>query len=146
MAFKFGLEPVLKHRERLEEIAHMEYTQARAKVDAAMDGLETMCSLITEIRAEIASALKSGSLLIAHEMEDFLAGHKIRIDRLRQQARELLRQAEDKQDVLIKAARERKVLAILKDRKLAEYRDWLRRIEAKALDDQTMTRQVWGKR
>jgi len=54
--------------------------------------------------------------------------------------------AEQKQEALIHAAREKKILVKLKDKRLQEYKAWLLKMEAKELDDQNMIRQVWRKR
>ena len=80
------------------------------------------------------------------EMESFIFGHKIRIDQERLKARELMIVAEEKQEALILAAREKKVLVKLKDKRLVEFKEWLNRMEAKELDDQTSVRHGWGKR
>ena len=98
-----------------------------------------------QVRGEIALAESASKLDLVREMEGFIIGHKIRIENLRQEARELLRIAEEKQQALISAAQEKKVLVKLKEKRLAEYREWLNRVEAKNMDDQTMTQMAWRK-
>jgi len=149
VAFRFGLETVLKHRKRLEEIAQREYAEAQNAVNEALNRLEAMYTRTDEVRVEIAQAQSRGdseSLSQVLEMEGFINGRKCGLNACARKRAKLLRLAEEKQELLIKAAQEKKVLVKLKDKRLAEYRDWLRRLEAKAVDDQTMTRQVWGKR
>lgn len=149
MAFRFGLETVLKHRKRLEEIAQREFAEAQAAVDEILRRLEAMYQRLDEVRIEIAAAEGSGAHLKMEEvraMENFIGGHKIRIEKVRQEAREFLKVAEDKQEALIAAAQEKKVLAKLREKRLSEYKEWLSRIEAKNQDDQTMMRHGWGKR
>lgn len=149
MAFKFGLETVLKHRKRLEEMAQRDFMEAQAAVDAVLQRLESMYQRMDEVRAEIENTQKlSGRDAIAaiQEMEKFLIGQKVRIEHTRQEARELLMIAEEKQEALIEAAREKKVLVKLKEKRFAEYKEWLARVEAKALDDQAMMNSAWGKR
>lgn len=149
MAFKFGLENVLKHRKRLEEIAQREFAEAQANVDTLLRKIEDMYHRLDEVREEILAAQKSGSaakLLEIREMELFMGGQKIRIEALRQEARILLQVAEEKQELLIAAARDRKMLVKLKEKKQIEYRDWLKTVEQKELDDMTMVRQSWGKK
>ncbi len=144
MGFKFNLEAVLKYRGRIEEAAQREFAEAQARVDAVLRELEAMYTRIDEVREEISGTQKDGSakdLESVRQMEDFLIGHKIRIEHKRQDARELLLVAEQKQEELIKAAQERKILVKLKDKRLVEYRAWLNQIEVKLADDQTtMTR------
>ena len=133
MAFRFGLEPVLKHRKRLEEIAQREFAEAQAAVEAALKQIEDMYARLDQVRVEISQAEKSGRLAEVREMEGFIQGHKVRIETVRQEA-------------LITAAQEKKVLVKLKEKRLNEYKEWIKKIEAKNMDDQTMMRQAWGKR
>ncbi len=149
MAFKFGLDTVLKHRGRLEDVAQREFAEAQAAVDECLTEIERMYQRMDEVREEIAGAERTGTadkMAEIREMESFLGGQKIRIERLRLKARELLVTAEHKHEALITAAREKKILVKLKDKKFTEYKAWLQRIEAKELDDQTMVRTARGKR
>lgn len=148
MAFRFGLDPVLKHRKRLEEIAQREFAEAQIAVDEILRRLEIMYERLDQVRIEIAQAEQQGSsrqLELVRTMENFITGQKVRIESVRLEARRLLEAAEDKQEALIVAAQEKKVLFKLKEKRLTEYREWLKKIEAKTLDDQTMMRQAWGK-
>jgi len=149
MAFKFSLESVLKYRKRLEEDAQREFAEAQAKVDACLRKIEEMYSRLDEVREEIQQAQKVGSGAMMEqirEMEHFMAGHKIRIETLRREARDLLMLAEEKQEALIAAARDKKMLVKLKEKKKREYQEWRNGVEAKELDDMTMVRQAWGKK
>lgn len=148
MAFKFGLEPVLKHRKRIEEMAQREFAEAQSAVDECLSNIEKMYQRMDEVRAEILHAQNQGTSTKINEiceMEQFLKGHKIRVEAMRLKARELLQIAEQKQEALLEAAKEKKVLAKLREKKFFEYQEWLRKIEAKALDDITMMRHGWGK-
>jgi flagellar protein FliJ len=149
MAFKFNLESVLKHRKRLEELAQREYAEAQANVDECLRKIEGMYKRLDEVRIEIQQAQSNGT---AHkvqeirEMEQFIGGQKIRIEALRQAARILLQIAEEKQEALIAAARDKKMLVKLREKKKVEYQEWLRGIETKEMDDMTSVRQAWGKK
>lgn len=148
MAFKFNLEAVMKYRKRLEEFAQREFAEAQAAVDEILQRIEDMYTRSDEVRDEIHAAQGDGSfqkIQEVREMEQFLGGHKIRIEALRLEARRLLQIAEEKQEALIEAAREKKILVKLREKKLTEYREWLRQMETKELDDLTMTRRAWGK-
>lgn len=143
MAFRFGLNTVLKHRKRLEDVAQREFSEAQGNVDQCLNEIEDMYSRIDEVRVEIAGAERVGtveSLTQIQGMQAFIDGQKIRIERLRLKARELLLVAEQKHEALIAAAREKKILVKLKEKRFAEYRSWLQRMEAKELDDLTMVR------
>ncbi len=54
--------------------------------------------------------------------------------------------AEQKQDALIEAAKDKKVLQKLKERRKQEYVEHMRKIEMKELEDITTVRQVWRKK
>jgi flagellar FliJ protein len=146
VAFRFNLETVLKHRKRLEELAQKDFATAQDAVNTILKKLDDMYTRLDEVRNEIAEAEKQSRLEDVRAMEHFIIGHKVRIEGVRQEARTLLQVAEEKQEALIKAAQEKKVLVKLKDKRLAEYKEWLNRMEAKNQDDQTMMRQAWGKR
>ena len=149
MGFKFPLQSVLKHRKRLEEMAQREFAEAQREVDEALKRLEAMYKRLDEVREEIAVAQAAGApenLEQIRNMEQFLLGEKIRIERVRQDARILLQKAEEKQEALIARAQERKILDKLRERRLVEHQEKLRQLEVKIADDQTMMRQGWGKR
>ncbi len=149
MSFKFNLESVLKYRKRLEDIAQKEYAEAQANVDECLNKIEGMYKRLDEVREEVSQAQKSKdgrNIAEILEMEHFMAGHKIRIEAMRQAARVLLQIAEVKQEALITAAREKKMLIKLKEKKKIEYHEWLRTVETKEQDDMTMARQAWGKK
>jgi flagellar export protein FliJ len=79
-------------------------------------------------------------------MEQFLTGHKKRIEEVRLHVRALIEAAEVKQETLILAAREKKILVKLKEKRLTEHQLWLQQVEAKLSDDQTSMARAWGKR
>lgn len=148
MKFRFGLENVLKHRQRCEEVAQREYAEAQFAVDECLRKLEAMYQRMDEVRVEIHSLQKQGTnqaLVQINEMEHFLKGQLIRIEAQREQARQLLMVAEQKQEALVLAAQESKILEKLKDKKMSQHRERLKVLEAKQLDDLTMTRVVWRK-
>lgn len=145
MAFRFGLEAVLKHRGRLEDVARREFMEAQNAVDECLRAIEAMYKRLDEVREEIAQAQKSGSSEKIQEildMETFIKGQNIRIETLRLHARELLSIAETKQEALVEAAREKKILVKLKEKRQKDYRERKDRIEAKELDDMTNIRQA----
>lgn len=149
MAFRFGLESVLRHRKRSEDIAQREFAEAQAAVDVVLRQIEGMYVRLDEVREEVNQVQKTlgkSQLASICELESFIVGHKLNIEKKRKEARALLELAEQKQEALIFCAQEKKVLVKLKEKRLTEYKNWLGRIEAKALDDQTQMRQAWRKR
>lgn len=149
MAFRFALESVLKHRERQEESAQRAYAEAQAALNVILQKIESMYQRMDEVREEIAAAQRVGTAPALEQVrasDEFLVNFKREIERVRLYARELMSVAEEKQEALIVAARERKILAKLRERRAQEYRDARERREAKELDDLNTIRQAWGKR
>ncbi|MGE3684101.1 MAG: flagellar export protein FliJ [Bdellovibrionales bacterium] len=149
MAFRFGLEAVLKYRKRLEEIAQKDFAEAQAAAGACLREIESMYQRMDEVREEIRRAAEIGTAQKLEEiraMEQFLEGQKIRVERQRLKARELMAVAEEKQEALTAAVREKKVLVKLKEKRLNEHREWIARVEAKTLDDLTMVREARRRR
>ncbi|HMN68479.1 MAG TPA: flagellar export protein FliJ [Bdellovibrionales bacterium] len=149
MAFRFNLENVLKHRQRQEDIAQREFAEAQAAVDECLKTIEAMYARLDEVRQEICDAQKLGGpaeIETVRSLESFIGGHKIRIEHKRLEARELMQIAEAKQEALIVAAQEKKILSKLKDKRRGEYQEWVRRMEVEELDDIAMIRQARGKR
>lgn len=143
MAYKFALESVLRHRQRLEDEAQREFLVAQAAVNEALAVIESMYKRFDEVREEIGEAQRagtSGHIALVVEMEAFLIGFTRQIEMKRLEARELLMVAESKQETLVLAAREKKVLAKLKEKRLLERKEWLKQIEVKEMDDMTTMR------
>lgn len=149
MAFRFNLEVVLQQRGRAEEFAQREFAEAQGAVDEVLRLIEGMYQRMDEAREEISAALVRGTAAALEEvrsLEEFLIAQRRRIEYARLRARELMTVAEEKQEALIHAAREKKVLVKLKEKRQKEYRENVARIEANELDDMTTMRRAWGKK
>ncbi len=136
LKFRFKLESILRYRRTLEEQARANYLQARAKADQALLEIEQMYQAIDDARLSIKNAALQGSS--ANHLglqEDFIQGQKIRIDAARMKARELLSTADEKQEELTQAQRERKVLELLKDRKHADFKITQKKLDMKIMDE-----------
>lgn len=144
MAFNFRFEFLLNHRLRLEEMAQKDYMEAKAKLDDCLAGIQKMYTSIDESRGRIAQMQKDGQSVICRIQEEelFMAGQAVRIDRERQKARELMIVAEEKQELLLEAAKNRKMIEVLKDKKAQAYKKDMRLREAKQLDDLVVMRQA----
>lgn len=148
MAFRFSLDSVLKHRRRLEEVAQRDLAEAQHAVDLCLKKIEDMYRRSDEVREEILELQRRGDGEALNQIqgrETFLRGHKVRIEQERLEARRLMVIAEEKHEILIGAARDRKILDKLKEKRRLQYQEWLKQLEAKQLDDQTMTRIAWRK-
>lgn len=129
-------------------MAQRDLAEAQHAVDACLENIEAMYRRNDEVREEILNCQKQGdaqALHQIHERETFLRGQRQRIEQERLEARRLMAIAEEKHEILIAAARDKKILEKLKERKRQQYQEWIRQLEAKQLDDQTMTRMAWRK-
>jgi flagellar protein FliJ len=77
------------------------------------------------------------SLSIRHE---FIQGMKLRIEMQRQMLRTLKSDAESRLETLVEAAKERKTLDKLKERRLEEHKKVVKKKELKAMDELVTTR------
>jgi flagellar FliJ protein len=74
------------------------------------------------------------------ELDDFMSGQKIKIARQRDVVINHNQIVEGKQEILIGAAKERKILEKLKEKKLAAFKKLIQKKERKATDEIVVTR------
>jgi flagellar FliJ protein len=142
MKFTFAFEKLLNHKRTLEDIARRDYMNAKAKVDQAMAEMDGMYKQIDDSR------LRAGELSIeggAHgpalsQIDDFIKGQRVRIEQYRLKVRELMVEVERLQQILLEAAKEKKTLEKLKERRFDEYKLRRKKLELKAMDELTTTR------
>lgn len=142
MKFEFPFEKLLDHKRQLEDMARREWLEARAKVDESMRQLDRMYADIDEARKRAARLQAEGG---AHagalvQINDFISGQLIRIERHRLVLRDLMGEAERLNEILIEAAKEKKTLDKLKDRRREEYKQRRKKLELKAADELVVTR------
>lgn len=138
MAFRFALESILKHRKRQEDIAQRDFLEAQAKVEECLRGIQSIYTSIDNTRISISAAEKSGTpndLDFIRQADRFIEGQKVRVREERLKARELIRAMEDRQHELTERMHERKIMQNLKDKRLEEYQEEIKRIEQIELDD-----------
>lgn len=148
MNFEFRFEFLLRHRKRLEEIARRDYAQARRELEDCLAGIDRMYLSIEETRVYIAEQQRLGTVEAVIQIRDceaFIEGQKIRITKERERARGLMRVAEDKQELLIEAAKNHKMIGKLKERKRKQFRKDKKRIETKRIDDLVVIRSQRGR-
>ena len=142
MKFEFAYEKLLDHRKTLEEIARKEYMLARAAVDQAEMELRRMYDEIAHARRraselEVEGGAQGPALSLIGE---FVSGQKVRIEMQRKKLRQLLDEAERRQALLVEAAKEHKTLQKLKERRLKEFKQELKKREIKTVDEIVTTR------
>ena len=142
MKFVFELEKVLKHKRTVENVAQRDWAEAQALVDAGMKELKALYTQVEEARNLVAMREKSGSArgFELGQVDEFVNGQKVRIERQRQKVRELMGRAEELHEALVAAARERKTFEKLKEKRFEEFKAQKKKHELKQLDDLVVTR------
>ncbi len=147
MKFKFSLQGLMRHRKNLEEMARRNFSEAKSVSDGHLKSLEEMHDSTDKARDYTGDALSEqvsdpASLQLAHE---FIEGNKIRIERKKVDFRESLATTEKKQEELVAAAKETKILEKLREKRLKEFKQKIRKAERKAIDELVVQRHGRGK-
>lgn len=144
MKFKFRLQKVLEHRQRLEDEAKRNYFEAQSKTKSALNKLESLYAAIDEVRARANKLQSAGggsqTILSLQDTDLFIRGQKLRIESQRKIVREFKQREEQEQEVLIARAMDRKALEKLKEKQLQEFRAEMDRQEASEADDMNVIR------
>jgi flagellar protein FliJ len=141
-AFKFEFERVLNHKRTVEDLARRDWAEAQARVDRGLQELEGMYALIDDTRVQVSEMTRSGAgngPQLA-QLDEFVNGQKVRIERFRQKLRELMSEAERLREILVAAARERKTFEKLKEKRFEEFKDARMAREVKQMDDLAVMR------
>ncbi|MCB0407059.1 MAG: flagellar export protein FliJ [Bdellovibrionales bacterium] len=138
MKFRFKLESLLKYRNQLKDEAQRDYRSAQFKVDQCLGEIQKMYEQMDQSRNLISQKERAKSndqipmILSSH---DFISGQKIKIERKRQEARELMSIAEQKLEILIAKTQDFEVLKKLKERQHESFKKEKKKKENKQLDD-----------
>jgi len=143
MKFIFAYEKLLNHYQQQEEIARRDYYDAVGKLDLEKLKYQAQWDLHDEAVAEIydlrlqPKGAPAGRLV---QLDSFIDGQKIRIERQRQVVINHTSIVEQKQEVLIFAVKEKKTLEKLKEKKLFEFKREEVKKERKVNDELVVTR------
>lgn len=142
MKFSFAFEKLLDHRKMLEDLARKDYLLAASNVATAEGELRQMYDDIRESRNRAGELGRKGGAQgpALSQIDEFIRGQNIRIQRQREKIRELMAEAERKQLALVEAAREHKTLQKLKERRLADFKRALKKGDLKIIDEIVTTR------
>lgn len=142
MKFEFNFEKVLDHRRKLEDLARRNWLQARAQVDSARDRLQKLYDEIDRARERAGDLGRRGGAQAPAlaQVDEFINGQNLRIERQREEVRELTAEMERLQEVLVEAAKEKKILEKLKERRWEEFKIRRRKHELKEIDELVVTR------
>jgi flagellar FliJ protein len=140
--FKFAFDKLLDHKRTLEDIARREYFEAQRLVDEAQKVLDEMYLRIDESRVRALDLATNGGeqAPALSQIDEFINLQKIRIERHRLKMRELIAEAEQRHEILIEAAKERKTLEKLRERRMEEYQLQAKLAEEKEVDELVVTR------
>lgn len=140
MKFKFRLDILMRQRKAEQEVAQREYAEAQKKVRDQLARIESMYAEIDDARIRADNTQSSGGKC-AEELlliEEFIVGQKIKIERARHYARELMVVEEEKHEILIEKVKNYKILEKLKERRLEEHKKYLKKKDLKEAEDITI--------
>ena len=137
MKFKFSYEKLLAHKQTLEQIAQKNLAEAQRRLDQAKSELQGLYQAIDDVRNRSFEMERQGGLSqnTGVATDEFVNGQKIRIAKQKDVVREKMMDVEQRQEELILAARERKTLEKLKEKKIEEFKTEVKRKEQKEVDD-----------
>lgn len=142
--FKFALEPVLGHRERIEDEKQQQLAQRLRELKAAEDELDRLNGEFKRYSA----ALRDDHAKLSCEELRWHYAHLEYLDRCMTMQHGVILQrraaADQARGDLVGASKDRKVIEKLKDRRLEEHRAALAAQEQRDLDDTNNRRQARG--
>jgi flagellar FliJ protein len=142
MKFKFSLQKVLQHRKTLEDLAQREFQEAQAELNMQLQKLEDMRQAVAEARDQAfrrqSEGGKTSPALI--QVDDFLKGQDIRMDRQKERIKECESLVEKLREILRQKAIDYKIIEELKEKQFKEYKIEQRRREQKIADDMNLMR------
>lgn len=127
----------MQYRKRLEEVALRDFLFARKAYDDAAAVLNQYYQSISDTR-ELSGLRQSAGGQTAEQlcqMNDFIAGQLIRIERQKEVIRQLAAEMEQRHQSLTKAAQDFKILEKLKERLQSRFKQKEKRKELKEVDD-----------
>lgn len=136
--FNFKLQPVLKYREHLENIAKQEYVQSFMDVKAAQEQIKKMEESYQIMSDSIETAAQKGiSAQLFRQYNDYLNSLENDIELKRKEHEQLQRVLAVKQQALTKKSVDKKVLERLREKKRDMYVEEFIAEDQKRADDMT---------
>lgn len=143
MKFHFSYESLLEHRKLEEEVARRDYNETLRALDEQKAEYKKLYTRLHEAEAEVFEVQGSSQGVTIPkllELNDFMAGQKIKIAKQREIVINHTKIVEGKQDILIAAAKETMILEKLKEKQRAEFKKVTAKKEAKITDEIVVTR------
>ncbi|MBW2560833.1 MAG: flagellar export protein FliJ [Deltaproteobacteria bacterium] len=143
--FHFKLQPVLNYRKLLEEKLMLECADARKRLDDERETLvklrREMADLISQLKEKGETRLGAADVSFYLSYINYMRGEGTRQEEIIRRAGEDL---EEKRTELVDAAGKRRILEIIKEKKLGEYKVELNDREQKELDEAVILRSGRG--
>ncbi|OGP15072.1 MAG: flagellar export protein FliJ [Deltaproteobacteria bacterium GWA2_54_12] len=139
--FVFNLEPLYDYRQRLEELSQKEFAEVNLHLAAEEKRLSEMNELYANSALEMDALKEKGAAVSDIEMQHlYLEGLKRHIKAQEEAVGQLRNLVEKKRAELIDAARNRRVIEIMKERSLNAHNLKENKLEQKEADDLTSAR------
>ncbi len=143
MAFKFSFEKLLEYQKQQEDVARRDYNESLERLESEKEKYQSIFKVQDQALDEIffLQNRKEGapiSRLVS--IGQFVEGQKRRIELQREIVINHTTIVEQKQEILHVAAKERKILEKLKEKKQLEYKTQMKKKEAKENDELVVTR------
>ena len=142
MKFKFTLETLRKHRKNLEEIARRDFAEAKDNSDKILNQIDSFYDDSDKAREFAGNVIENETTdpNLLQLSSEFIDRNKVRIERKKMEFREALVVTEEKQQDLVEAARETKILDKLKDKKKEAFLKKIRKKDRKDTDEVVVQR------
>ncbi len=137
MKFKFKLEALLKTRKAELDEAQRIFAAAQESVRKQMKMIQDLYEGIDRAREQM-DIIQSNGGNCAAELDSinyFIDGQKIKIERERNKARELMMIEEEKLEILVGKNKAYKIIEKLKEKRVIEFKKALNKKRAKEIDD-----------
>jgi flagellar FliJ protein len=132
----FGLQQVLNYRSEMEKMRKLEFASAKQAFEGARDRLVEEESRIHHLGREFLTLQREGMSAVDLQMyADFFHRKKTDIQQQQQQVISLETSMEERQDVLAEAARDKKMLETLKEKKVRLHRREMQEKEQAFLEE-----------
>lgn len=140
--FEFKLDAVKNHRRILKEEANREYQEAKFAVDQKLAIIKTMYQAIDDarVRADELQSTKGMTSQNLVQIDEFIIGQGLRIQRARQEVREMMVDLEEKHEALVEKVKDFKILEKLEAKQKVKFKKEQNKLEQKKTDDLTIMR------
>ena len=147
--FKFPFQNVMAYRKTVENMAQRDFQEALASLTKQQQILQKMADDVTDARESRFQQEVEGSkpMLALGQVEDFIRGQDIRMEKQRAKIQEWENRVEELREILRLKAIDYKIIEGLRDRKKEQFDIEQRKREQKLLDEMnTMRFRAEGKK